>query len=194
MVSEPRWLDGEEQRTWRAFLTATRVLFDELDRQLQRDAGMPHAYYEILVRLSEAPDRMLRMSQLAQRSQSSRSRLSHAVARLEDAGWVRRVECPTDRRGLLAVLTDEGFAALAAAAPGHVEAVRRLLFDPLTADQVAQLRAVSEAVLAQTRDTDKPAGATPADTEKPAGATPADTDKAAAGPTGDCPASRPSRR
>lgn len=163
-MSETRWLDDEEQGTWRAFLTAARVLFDELDRQLQRDADMPHAYYEILVRLSEAPDRMLRMSQLALRSQSSRSRLSHAVARLEDAGWVRRVECPTDRRGLLAVLTDEGFAALDAAAPGHVEAVRRLLFDPLTAQQVTQLRAISDALVAHARDPDKAAAdATPAE-------------------------------
>ena len=142
-----RWLTDEEQKAWRAYLNANILLSETLDRQLQRDSGLPHGYYEILVRLSEAPDRTLRMSQLAEASQSSRSRLSHAVARLEERGWLRREVCPTDRRGQLAVLTAEGFAALEAAAPGHVEAVREALFDPLTPAQVRQLREISEAVL-----------------------------------------------
>ncbi|QOC92851.1 MarR family winged helix-turn-helix transcriptional regulator [Micromonospora craniellae] len=141
-----RWLDPDEQRTWRAFLTASRALMEALDRELQRDAGMPHAYYEILVRLSEAPERRLRMSDLADASGSSRSRLSHAVTRLEAAGWVRREHCPTDRRGQIALLTDDGFAALAAAAPGHVDGVRRHLFDALSPAQVDQLRRISEAL------------------------------------------------
>ncbi|MET7865199.1 MarR family transcriptional regulator [Micromonospora taraxaci] len=144
MAVMTRWLDPDEQRTWRAYLTASRALMDTLDRELQRDAGMPHAYYEILVRLSEAPGRQLRMSELAQAAGSSRSRLSHAVARLETAGWVRREDCPTDRRGQIALLTDEGFATLAAAAPGHVEGVRRHLFDALSPAQVDQLRRISE--------------------------------------------------
>lgn len=139
-----RWLDPDEQRTWRAFLTASRALMETLDRELQRDAGMPHAYYEILVRLSEAPERRLRMSELAEASGASRSRLSHAVSRMEAAGWVRREECPTDRRGQVALLTEAGFATLAAAAPGHVEGVRRHLFDALTPAQVDQLRRISE--------------------------------------------------
>lgn len=139
-----RWLDPDEQRTWRAFLTASRALMETLDRELQRDAGMPHAYYEILVRLSEAPGRRLRMSELAEASGASRSRLSHAVSRMEAAGWVRREECPTDRRGQVALLTEAGFATLAAAAPGHVEGVRRHLFDALTPAQVDQLRRISE--------------------------------------------------
>jgi DNA-binding MarR family transcriptional regulator len=142
-----RWLDEEEQRTWRAFLSATQLLFDQLDRELQRDAKIPHAYYEILVRLSESPGRTLRMSQLADSTLSSRSRLSHAVSRLEESGWVERQSCPTDRRGQLAVLTDKGFAALEAAAPGHVEGVRSHVFDPLTPDQVAALRDISETLL-----------------------------------------------
>jgi DNA-binding MarR family transcriptional regulator len=142
-----RWLNEEEQRTWRAFLHASRALWDTLDRELQRDAGMPHAYYEILVRLSEAPNRMLRMSDLAEATSSSRSRLSHAVARLEEYGWVRREDCPTDRRGQLAVLTDQGFEVLADAAHGHVEGVRTHLFDQLTPEQVVQLRQISEAML-----------------------------------------------
>ncbi|MEV0005747.1 MarR family transcriptional regulator [Micromonospora sp. NPDC050980] len=139
-----RWLNPDEQRTWRAFLAASRALMETLDRELQRDAGLPHAYYEILVRLSEAPDRRLRMSDLAEVTGSSRSRLSHAAARLEAAGWVRREDCPTDRRGQLAVLTDDGFATLAAAAPGHVDGVRRHLFDALSPAQVDQLRRISE--------------------------------------------------
>ena len=151
-----RWLEEDEQRVWRAFLQANRLLFDELDRQLQRDAGMPHAYYEILVRLSEAPDRALRMTELADATLSSRSRLSHAVARLEEAGWVRRDSCPSDRRGAFAVLTDEGFAALAAAAPGHVEAVRTHLFDQLSDAQVRQLGEISEALLTHVGEHSRP--------------------------------------
>jgi DNA-binding MarR family transcriptional regulator len=145
-VAHTRWLDGDEQRTWRAFLTANRLLMDTLDRQLQHEAGIPHTYYEILVRLSEVPDRALRMSQLAASSMSSRSRLSHAVARMEETGWVRRRECPTDRRGAVCELTDAGMEAIRAAAPGHVEAVRTNLFDQLTPEQVVVLREVSEAV------------------------------------------------
>jgi DNA-binding MarR family transcriptional regulator len=141
-----QWLTDEEQCTWRAFLAAIQLLTDELDRELQRDADMPHTYYEILVALSESPGRTLRMSQLAERCQSSRSRLSHAVSRLEEAGWVRREACATDKRGALAVLTDDGFAALEAAAPGHVEAVRRAVFDVLTPEQVRQLGEISATI------------------------------------------------
>jgi DNA-binding MarR family transcriptional regulator len=145
-VAMTRWLDEEQQRTWRAFLDAVQVLQRGLDAQLQDEADMPHGYYELLVRLSEAPDRRMRMSALADAAVSSRSRLSHAVAQLESRGWVRREPCPTDKRGQIAVLTDEGFAALAAAAPGHVEAVRALLVDRLTPEQLCQLRAISEAI------------------------------------------------
>jgi DNA-binding MarR family transcriptional regulator len=147
-----RWLDDEEQRAWRAFLSAAQLLLDQLDRELQRDAKMPHAYYEILVVLSETPGRALRMSELAVRTRSSRSRLSHAVTKLEDYGWVRRHDCPTDKRGQLAQLTDKGFAALEAAAPGHVEGVRSHLFDQLDPAQVDQLRTISESVLRHLAD------------------------------------------
>jgi DNA-binding MarR family transcriptional regulator len=135
----PRWLDDDEQRAWRNFLAATQLVNEALDRQLQRDAGMPHTYYMILVALSESAERRMRMSELADRAQCSQSRLSHAVARLEERGWVRRERCPDDRRGNFAVLTDEGFGAIDAAAPGHVEEVRRSLFDVLTPDQVRSL-------------------------------------------------------
>src|SRR4051812_5543060 len=94
-----KWLSTEEQRAWRAYLESTKVLFDALDRDLQREAGIPHAYYEILVRLSEAEGRALRMSELAASTLSSRSRLSHAVSRLEERGLGVREDFPTDRRG-----------------------------------------------------------------------------------------------
>jgi DNA-binding MarR family transcriptional regulator len=138
-TSEPRWLDDAQQQTWRAYLAASQLLSDHLDRQLQRDSGFPHIYYSLLVWLSESPDRRMRMTDLAERSKITRSRLSHAVSRLEEDGWVRREDCPTDRRGQMAVLTDEGFEALKAAAPGHVEAVRGAMFDRLSAEQVRQL-------------------------------------------------------
>jgi DNA-binding MarR family transcriptional regulator len=109
---------------------------------------MPHGYYEILVRLSEAEDRTLRMSQLAEASVSSKSRLSHAVARLEERGWVERINCETDRRGQFARLTRKGFAALTAAAPGHVEQVRQSLFDLITPEQSAQLGEIMAAIAA----------------------------------------------
>jgi DNA-binding MarR family transcriptional regulator len=145
-MAETRWLTEDEQRTWRAFLGAMRLLTEQLDRELQREADMPHTYYEILVALSEAPQRTLRMNQLADLCQSSRSRLSHAVTRLEEAGWVRREACPTDKRGALAVMTDKGFSAIEAAAPGHVEGVRRHVFDVLTPAQVEQLGEISAAI------------------------------------------------
>jgi DNA-binding MarR family transcriptional regulator len=146
--SETRWLTAAEQGTWRTFLEGVQILLSTVEGQLQRESGIPHGYYEILVRLSEAESRSLRMSQLAEASTSSKSRLSHAVARLEERGWVERQDCETDRRGQFARLTDEGFAALAAAAPAHVEQVRRSLFDLITPEQSEQLRAIMAAITA----------------------------------------------
>jgi len=151
-AKQPRWLTAEEQAMWRSYVESTQMLMDRLDQELQRDSGMPHTYYEVLVRLSEVPGRRLRMSALADRSMSSRSRLSHAVARLEENGWVRREICATDRRGQLAVLTDAGFAALAAAAPGHVEGVRTHLLDPLTPEQVKQLAQICAVIAERLRE------------------------------------------
>ncbi|MEU3607612.1 MarR family transcriptional regulator [Streptomyces sp. NPDC035033] len=139
---EPRWLSDGEQRVWRSYLHATTLLEDHLDRQLQRDAGMPHVYYGLLVQLSQAPRRRLRMTELAKSAKITRSRLSHAVARLEKNGWVRREECPSDKRGQFARLTDEGVEVLRRTAPGHVAAVRQALFDRLTPEQVEQLGAI----------------------------------------------------
>jgi DNA-binding MarR family transcriptional regulator len=145
--TKTRWLSASEQKAWRAYLEATTLLFDALDRQLQRDAGIPHAYYEILVRLSESECRSMRMSELADATRSSRSRLSHAVARLEERGWLKRVECATDKRGQLAVLTDAGYAALVDAAPGHVEAVRKHMIDQLSAEQISQLEQIGTSIV-----------------------------------------------
>jgi DNA-binding MarR family transcriptional regulator len=138
-MGDVHWLSPEQQRVWRNYMAATRMVESGIERQLQRDAGMPVTYYEIMVSLSEAPDRTLRMSELADRSRLSRSRLSHAVARMEQAGWVERRDCPSDKRGAFAVLTDDGFGALGTAAPGHVTQVRSLLFDVLSPEQVDQL-------------------------------------------------------
>ena len=146
MVDVTRWLSQEEQQVWRAFLATNKLLFDQLDRELQRDCDIPHTYYEILVRLSEAPDRTMRMRDLAERCLSSRSRLSHAVVRLEAQGWVERCGTEHDRRGTLAKLTPAGLQALEQAAPGHVETVRTNVFDRLTPAQIAQLGRISRAI------------------------------------------------
>ncbi|MFE7775728.1 MarR family winged helix-turn-helix transcriptional regulator [Streptomyces sp. NPDC057445] len=138
-AGEGRWLSSEEQRIWRSYRHATTLLEDSLDRRLQRDAGMPHIYYGLLVQLSEAPRRRLRMTELAKDAKITRSRLSHAIARLEKNGWVRREDCPSDRRGQNAYLTDEGYEVLKNAAPAHVTAVRQAIFDRLTPEQVRQL-------------------------------------------------------
>ncbi|TQJ01279.1 MarR family transcriptional regulator [Amycolatopsis cihanbeyliensis] len=146
VMSGTRWLSDHEQQVWRSFNAAVSMLRGHLEGQLQRDSGMPHTYYEVLVALSEAPGQTLRMSELAEACHSSRSRLSHAVARMESSGWINRRSCPTDKRGSLASLTAEGLAALKEAAPGHVEAVRQSLFDVLTPEQVTMLGEISAAI------------------------------------------------
>lgn len=146
-MDEPRWLSAEEMRAWRGYLGLVRLLDDRLNRDLQEESGLALADYEILVRLSEAPGRRLRMTELAQGAMISKSRLSHQMTRLEDRDLARREDCPTDRRGAFAVLTQAGYAALVAAAPGHVRSVRRHLFDRLTPVQVRALGELSGSVL-----------------------------------------------
>jgi DNA-binding MarR family transcriptional regulator len=146
--TEDRWLGSDELSAWMSYVAATTLLESALDRQLQRDSGIPHAYYQILAMLSEVPGRTLRMSDLASITQSSQSRLSHAVNQLERRGWIRRAPCPDDRRSTLATLTSTGFDALVAAAPGHVRTVRDHLFDRLSCDQVRQLREICHVILA----------------------------------------------
>ncbi|SOD71355.1 DNA-binding MarR family transcriptional regulator [Jatrophihabitans sp. GAS493] len=147
-MDENRWLTPPEQRAWRAYVESATLLFDALDRDMQQDAGIPHAYYVILVRLSEAPDQSMRMSELADVTRSSRSRLSHAVARLQERGWVDRVDCETDRRGQVAQLTPQGLSALGEAAPKHVEAVRAYVIDRLSPAQLAALEEIGDTVIA----------------------------------------------
>ncbi|MGD1219456.1 MULTISPECIES: MarR family winged helix-turn-helix transcriptional regulator [Streptomyces] len=137
-----RWLSPAEQRAWRSYVSASSLLEDTIDRRLQAEAGMPHLYYSILAMLSEAPDRRLRMTELAEILKITRSRLTYAVTRLEKDGTVRREGCPTDKRGHVAALTDEGMAVLERTAPGHVETVRAALFDHLTPEQVGQLEEI----------------------------------------------------
>ena len=145
--SDVRWLSPDELQAWLVYVATTNLLDGALDRQLQRESGMPMAYYLILAMLSDVPNRTLRMSDLADVTQSSQSRLSHAVSKLEHNGWIRRIPCPNDRRSTLAQLTDAGYHALVAAAPGHVQAVRRHVFDRLSPEQVGQLRQIFTTVL-----------------------------------------------
>jgi DNA-binding MarR family transcriptional regulator len=144
---EPRWLDGIERDAWLSLIGVIIRLPAALDAQLQRDAGLSHFEYMVMVNLSNADDHVLRMSQLAALCHSSLSRLSHVVARLERRGWLRRDPCPDDGRATLATLTDDGFATLASAAPGHVDAVRAYVIDALDPEQLGQLSAIGDTIL-----------------------------------------------
>ncbi|MBW3621386.1 MAG: MarR family transcriptional regulator [Actinobacteria bacterium] len=148
-MDRPRWLDDHEQAAWRRLAAVILKLPSELEAQLQRDADMSHFEYWVLAVLSEAPERSLRLSQLAAQANASLSRLSHVVTRLERRGWLSRQPCPEDARATLAVLTDAGYDQVVAAAPGHVEAVRRFVFDGLGADDVRDLARVCDAILAR---------------------------------------------
>ena len=141
-----RWLNPDEMRAWRAYVSALTLLEDALDRQLQQDAGMPHLYYSILANLSDAPEHRMRMTDLAESTKITRSRLTYAVTRLEKDGLLRREQCRWDKRGSIAALTDEGLATLERVAPGHVEAVRSAVFDQLTPEQVGQLEEISRRI------------------------------------------------
>lgn len=141
-----RWLDPEEQRSWRALILGMTLLLDRLDGDLRSAHGLSLTEYEILVRLSEEPDHRMRMAQLADSVAHSRSRLTHTVARLEKAGIVVRCESPDDRRGVLASLTEHGYALLEVAAHTHVEGVRRHLVDLATREDFATLGRVMNAV------------------------------------------------
>ncbi|HET8718350.1 MAG TPA: MarR family transcriptional regulator [Nocardioidaceae bacterium] len=141
-----RWLTRSELDAWLAFVPVMLRLSPALDSQLQRDSDLTHFDYQCLAMLSEAPERTLRMSQLAGTVNASLSRLSHVVKKLEDRGWVRRTPCPDSRRVTLVTLTDLGWAVLERAAPGHVEAVRSLVFAGLSAEQVTALREIMDTI------------------------------------------------
>ena len=141
-----RWLTQREQESWRAWIEASLLLTDRLSRDIQAQHGLTFADYEILVWLSEAPERRLRMSELARRALSSRSRLSHQIDRMERAGLVTREVCAEDRRGSFAVLTDAGWRTIVEAAPDHVASVRANLVDILSPEEFAALGAACRKV------------------------------------------------
>lgn len=169
VLTAPQWLDATEMRAWLGLVQVMQLLPLALDRQLIEEADLPHAYYQLLAVLSEAPGRSLRMNALAQLTATSQSRLSHSISRLEERGWVERRPCPDDRRGQVAVLTGPGFEALAAAAPGHLAEVRRRVFDLLRPEQVDALADVASTlaeglaadVCPTTRSASRPAGGPP---------------------------------
>ena len=136
-ATAPRWLNAAEMKAWRRYIIASRRLLEALDNDLEgHDLSM--ADYEILAQLSDAPERKMRMSELAEIALLSRSRLSHRMKVMEKAGWVKREACPSDKRGYFAVMTAKGWKAIVAAAPDHVESVRTRFVDHLTkADQEA---------------------------------------------------------
>lgn len=143
-----RWLSHAEQVSWRSWLTAITIVPEVLGRELQSSYGLTLADYDILVRLSESPERRLRMSDLARKTLVSRSRLTHQIDRMERAGLVTRSVCEDDGRGLLAVMTDEGWELLKTAAPEHVESVRQHLVDVLTPEEFKLLGEASAKLVA----------------------------------------------
>jgi DNA-binding MarR family transcriptional regulator len=147
-TNEPRWLDAEERQAWLALASVAVRLIPALDAQLRRDAGMSHFEYAVLSALSEADQRTLRMSDLAALAEGSLSRLSQVVSRLEQQGHVVRKPDPADGRYTLATLTEDGWAKVVDAAPGHVGEVRRIVLDPLTKTQARQLTTISHRILA----------------------------------------------
>jgi DNA-binding MarR family transcriptional regulator len=137
--TEPRWLSDQEQRTWRLHLDVSRLLSHQLERDLQ-PFGLTYNDYEILVHLSESPDRRMRMSDLARATLQSKSRLSHQITRMENTGLVRRENCESDRRGLYTVLTDHGWEVMVTVAPHHVASVRDHFIDRMSPDELDALR------------------------------------------------------
>ena len=144
---EPRWLDSDERQTWLSLLSVLIRLPGALDAELQHDAGLSHFEYQVLAGLSELPVRAMRISELAALTEGSLPRMSQVISRLEKRGCVRREPDPTDGRYTLAILTDEGMAQVSEAAPGHVEEVRRLVFDPLTRSQARQLGEITRRIM-----------------------------------------------
>ena len=141
------WLGTEEQLHWYTFASMLVCLPGAMDAQLQRDADISHYEYQVLAGLSMTADHTMRMSDLADFTEGTLSRLSNVVARLERRGWVRRTPDPVDGRYTLAILTGQGWAKVAQSAPGHVAEVRRLVFDPLTQAQQRQLGEISRRIL-----------------------------------------------
>jgi DNA-binding MarR family transcriptional regulator len=149
MAEDVRWLDPDELQGWMALAGMLFKLPGALDFQLQRDSNLNHFEYTVLAALSESPDRSRRMSDLAGEANGTLSRLSHVVKRLESRGFVHRRPYEEDGRITVATLTDEGYAYLVEAAPGHVEMVRKYVIDALTPEQLEQLKVISQQILAK---------------------------------------------
>lgn len=145
-TDEPRWLDDDQQRSWRALMMGMTLLMERLDDDLGREFGMSLTEYEVLVRLSERPGRAMRMAQLADAMAHSRSRVTHTIARMEGAGLVTRGTTPEDGRGVVATMTDAGHDLLVRAAPCHVESVRRAMVDLVSEDDFAAVGRVFDRV------------------------------------------------
>lgn len=143
---QPRWLDADERQTWQSLARVLVRLRSALDSELQRDAGISHFDYQVMAALSEAPQRTMRLSDVAAQAEGSLPRLSQVVCRLEKRGWVERHPDPADGRTTLATLTEEGWNKIVATAPGHVEAVRQHVFDPLSKAQQRQLREITQRI------------------------------------------------
>jgi len=141
------WLTNDEQRAWRTYLRMSTLLPAQLNRQLMRDSGLTLPEYEVLVQLSEAPGQRLRPFQICEALNWEQSRLSHQLTRMQRRGLVGRQECESDGRGAFVVLTDAGAASIDSAAPGHVAAVRRLMFDRLSDDQRAEFERACSAIV-----------------------------------------------
>jgi DNA-binding MarR family transcriptional regulator len=155
-LTSTRWLTAEEQRAWRAYIRLAQMLMRQLDRDLH-PFGLSTHDYEILVELSEAPGSRLRMTELADLTAQSRSRLSHQISRMEDKGLVRREGCDGDKRGTFAVITPRGSATIERVAPSHVDSVRRHFIDQVSPDHLGALTSAYEPVLnrlRQVRDRD----------------------------------------
>lgn len=145
--TEPKWLSGEELEAWVRFVAVMQLFPPALDAQLQRDSDLTHFEYFTLAMLSEAPDRTLRMTALARRTNATLARLSRVVSNLETYGFAQRMPCPEDRRATNISLTDAGWRKVVATAPGHVNLVRSVVIDTLTPDELAQLSQISAKLL-----------------------------------------------
>jgi DNA-binding MarR family transcriptional regulator len=145
MAKQGNWLNPREMKAWRSYIIASRRLLDALDSDLDHhDLSM--ADYEVLALLSDAPERKMRMSELAELAMVSKSRLSHRIKVMEGVGWVKREDCPLDKRGYFAVMTDKGFKAIAKAAPDHVESVRSRLLDHLSVKDQEEISRIFDRV------------------------------------------------
>ena len=148
-MTEVRWLNAEERATWLRLVAVLGLLPAALDAQLHRDEGLTLFEYLCLAMLSEAPERTLRMTALAARTNATLPRLSRVISGLEQSGLVAREPCPEDRRATNAVLTPAGWDKIVQAAPGHVASVRELVIDAQTPTQLAQLARICDHLLSR---------------------------------------------